>query len=156
MLGTSDTWSQQASVLYWRLSDFKSVLLLQFELRFLNSLGWQWFWKYVIYYSGSRHWRYANPLWLSLSSHQHRTFVCLFWSRAQVRTCACGKPFPKIVPMHTVVLWLICRHRNIQNSTNMKVILTKNLTFINIIYHTVCKNVWIFGKFPPKKPFFST
>ena len=38
---------------------------------------------------------------------------------------------------HTVVLWLICRHRlSYQgNSTYMKVILTKNLTFIIIIYH---------------------
>ena len=26
----------------------KSVLLLQFEVRFINSLGWRWFWKYVI------------------------------------------------------------------------------------------------------------
>ena len=38
--------------------------------------------------------------------------------------------------IHTVVLWLICRHRDIENSTYMKVILTKNLTFITIIYHT--------------------
>jgi hypothetical protein len=37
---------------------------------------------------------------------------------------------------HTVVLWLICRHREIGNSTYMKVILTKNLNFITIIYHT--------------------
>ena len=36
---------------------------------------------------------------------------------------------------HTVVLWLICQHRDIGNSTYMKVIVTKNLTFINIIYH---------------------
>ena len=38
--------------------------------------------------------------------------------------------------MHTVVLWVICLHRDIGNSTYMKVILTKNLTFITIIYHT--------------------
>ena len=37
---------------------------------------------------------------------------------------------------HTVVLWLICWHREPGNSTYMKPILTKNLTFINIIYHT--------------------
>ena len=35
---------------------------------------------------------------------------------------------------HTVVLWLICRHKELGNSTYMKVILTKNLTFITIIY----------------------
>ena len=39
-------------------------------------------------------------------------------------------------PYHTAVLWLICRHRGIENSTYMKVIFTKNLTFINIICHT--------------------
>ena len=38
--------------------------------------------------------------------------------------------------LHTVVHWLICQHRDIGNSTYMKVILTKNLTFITIIYHT--------------------
>ena len=37
---------------------------------------------------------------------------------------------------HTVVLCLICRHREIGNSSYMKVILTKNLTFFNIINHT--------------------
>ena len=38
--------------------------------------------------------------------------------------------------LHTVVIWLICRHSEIGNSTYMKVILTKKLTFITIIYHT--------------------
>ena len=47
--------------------------------------------------------------------------------------------------IHTVVLWLIWRHRNIGNSTYMKVILTKNITFITIIYYTqfqFAKNVF--------------
>jgi hypothetical protein len=40
--------------------------------------------------------------------------------------------------LHTVMLWLICRHRYIGLGfcTYMKVILTKNLTLITIIYHT--------------------
>ena len=44
----------------------------------------------------------------------------------------------KIQTSHTVVLWLICRHRYsyLGNSTYLKVILTKNLTFITIIYHS--------------------
>jgi hypothetical protein len=41
-------------------------------------------------------------------------------------------------PIHTGMLYLICRHRYFGPgiSTYMKVILTKNLTFITIIYHT--------------------
>ena len=39
---------------------------------------------------------------------------------------------------HTVMVWLICRHRyfGLGFCTYMKVILTKKLTFITIIYHT--------------------
>ena len=51
--------------------------------------------------------------------------------------------------LHTVVLWLICRHRELGNSTYMKVILTKNLAFINIIYHRkfqFAKMSWSLGK----------
>ena len=41
-------------------------------------------------------------------------------------------------PLHTVMLWLICRLRyfGLGFCTYMKIILAKNLTFITIIYHT--------------------
>jgi hypothetical protein len=42
------------------------------------------------------------------------------------------------LPFQTVMLWLICRHRyfGLGFCTYMKVIFSKNLTFITIIYHT--------------------
>ena len=42
-------------------------------------------------------------------------------------------PIIQFLAQHTVVLWLICRHREKGNSTYMKVILTKNLTFISFL-----------------------
>jgi hypothetical protein len=59
-------------------------------------------------------------------------YICY---KSEVKLCKVND-YWHLSHLHTVVLWLICRHREIGNSTYMKVILTKNLTFFNIIYHT--------------------
>ena len=76
--------------------------------------------------------------WLTKPSN-----VLPFYTSSQKSTCS-----KEILIPHTVMLWLICRHRyfGLGFCTYMKVILIKNLTFIAIIIHSSnlrkCLELW--------------